>query len=141
LASVPFAVTVYAPFEIPNGFLVFIFSHAGIGNTQINRAGSAVVFNHHILLRMLGINICDLLVQLSQLHIIVVKFVVVHHLVYLLHPLVIHKHVVVPVGNRFLPSNKLLILRFHFESVSLDIVALFEEVLIGNRHRGEDVSE
>jgi hypothetical protein len=62
------------------------------------------------------IDICNLFVDISKLHVIFIHLVVVDHFVNLLDPLIVHKHAVVALGDHFLASYKLVVLGFHTES-------------------------
>ena len=65
---------------------------------------------------MLRINISDFLILFSELHIVIIKLIVVDNLVDLFNPFVVHEHLVVTVGDGFLSGYELLVLRLEFVS-------------------------
>lgn len=134
LASISLSVAINSSFKISDCLFVLILLHAGVGYVEIDAAGPAVILNHHIVLLMLCVDIGNLFVKFSQLHVVAVQLIVVHHLVYLLHPLVVHEHLIVPTCNCLLPSHELLVLRFHLESICLYIIALIQQVIIAHWH-------
>ena len=73
---------------------------------------------------MLCVDVGNLFVQLCQLHVVVVELVIIYYFIYFLHPLVVHEHLIVACCYFLLPPHKLLVLGFHLESVSFNVVAL-----------------
>ena len=69
-----------------------------------------------LVLMMLRINISDFLILFSELHIVIIKLIVVDNLVDLFNPFVVHEHLVVTVGDGFLSGYELLVLRLEFVS-------------------------
>ena len=68
---------------------------------------------------MLSIDISNLSILLSQLHIVIIQLIVIDYLIDLLYPLVVHKHLVVTVGDGFLSGYELLVLGLEFVSEGL----------------------
>lgn len=73
---------------------------------------SAVVLYHHLFLVVLCIDVCDLFVDVCQLHVILIEFIVVDDLVDFLHPFIIHKHLIIALSYGLLLVHELLILWF-----------------------------
>ena len=80
---------------------------------------------------MLVVDVCDLLVNVSQLHVVFVHLVVVYHFVYFLDPLVVHEHAVVALRNHLLPTHEFVVLRLHPKTHGLDSRLLLQERLAG----------
>ena len=62
---------------------------------------------------MLVVNVSYLLVDVTQLHVTFVHFVVIYNLVDLVHPLVVHEHTVVTFCDHFFTTDELVVLRLH----------------------------
>jgi hypothetical protein len=70
---------------------------------------------------VLGIDISNFLILLSQLHIVIVEFVVVDDFVDLLDPFIVHEHLVVAVGDGLFAGDELLVLGLQFVAQGIDV--------------------
>jgi hypothetical protein len=59
---------------------------------------------------MFSIYISDFSILLSQLHVIIIKFIVIDNLINLFNPFIVHKHLVITISDSFLSGDKLLVL-------------------------------
>lgn len=75
---------------------------------------------------VISIDICDLLVDVTKLHMVLVHLVVVDYLIDLLDPLIIQEHRIVALCYDFLSAYKLIILGFHAKPQCLHIRFLFK---------------
>lgn len=87
---------------------------------------------------MVVVDVCDLLVDISQLHVALIHLVVVNHLVYLLDPLVVHEHAVVTLSNHLLTPHEFVVLRLHSVTHRLNYRTLLDKRLVGAQ-RSQDL--
>lgn len=78
---------------------------------------------------MLAVYICDLLVDISQLHMILIHFVVIDYFIDLFHPLIVKEHRIVALCYYLLTAHELIVLRLESKPKSLDVGFLFEPAL------------
>lgn len=78
---------------------------------------------------MLAVYLCYLLVDISQLHMVAIHLVIIHHLVYLLDPLLVKEHRVVSISYYLFTIYEFVILGLHLVSQSLNVALLLDPPL------------